>query len=77
MQGLGPVMAFLLYEEGRMGVSLYGIIYLVPPVHDAIKAACGVLPSKPSLAEKLLRERNGGFKQCPKSLGCPPLKKGD
>ncbi len=35
-----------------------GIIYLVPPVHNAIKAACYVLPSVPSLAKKLIQERN-------------------
>ena len=34
-----------------------GIVYLIPPVEDPIKAACGILPSKPSLAEKLLRDR--------------------
>jgi AbrB family looped-hinge helix DNA binding protein len=39
-----------------------GIIYLIPPVEDPIKAACGLLPSKPSLAEKLVRERKGEFK---------------
>jgi len=39
-----------------------GIIYLIPPVKDPIKAACGILPSKPSLSEKLLKERKGEFK---------------
>ena len=39
-----------------------GIIYLIPPVEDSIKAACGLLPSKPSLAERLLRERKGELK---------------
>jgi len=39
-----------------------GIIYLIPPVEDSIKAACGLLPPKPSLAERLLRERKGEFK---------------
>ncbi len=39
-----------------------GIIYLIPPVQDPIKAACGLLPSKPSLAEKLLKERKSEFK---------------
>jgi len=34
-----------------------GIIYLIPPVEDPIKAACGVLPSEPSLSEKLIKER--------------------
>lgn len=32
-----------------------GIIYLVPPVDDPINEACGILPSKPSLSEKLLK----------------------
>jgi hypothetical protein len=39
-----------------------GIIYLIPPVEDPIKAACGILPSKPSLSEKLLKGRKSEFK---------------
>lgn len=39
-----------------------GIIYLIPPVEDPIRAACGLLPSKPSLSRKLLRERKKEFK---------------
>lgn len=39
-----------------------GIIYLIPPVKDPIKAACGILPAKPSLSEKLLKERKREFK---------------
>ena len=39
-----------------------GIIYLVPPVNDAIKVACGALPSKPSLAKKLIQERKNEFR---------------
>lgn len=39
-----------------------GIIYLIPPVEDPIAAACGILPSKPSLSEKLRIERKGEFK---------------
>ncbi|MBI3584480.1 MAG: AbrB/MazE/SpoVT family DNA-binding domain-containing protein [Nitrospinae bacterium] len=39
-----------------------GIIYLIPPVEDPVKAACGILPSKPSLSERLLKERRGDFK---------------
>jgi AbrB family looped-hinge helix DNA binding protein len=39
-----------------------GIIYLIPPVQDPIKAACGILPLKPSLSERLLRERGKEFK---------------
>lgn len=39
-----------------------GIIYLIPPVEDPIKASCGLLPPKPSLSEKLLRERQSEFR---------------
>lgn len=39
-----------------------GIIYLIPPVKNPIRAACGLLPSKPSLSEKLLKERKGEFR---------------
>ena len=38
-----------------------GIIYLIPPVEDSIKAACGLLPSKPSLAGQILRARKSEF----------------
>ena len=39
-----------------------GIIYLIPPVKNPIRAACGLLPSKPSLSDKLLKERKGEFR---------------
>jgi len=39
-----------------------GIIYLIPPVEDPIKVASGILPSKPSLSERLLKERKKEFK---------------
>lgn len=39
-----------------------GIIYLIPPVSDPIKVAPGILPSKPSLSERLLRERKKEFR---------------
>jgi len=39
-----------------------GIIYLVPPVENPIKAAQGSLPSRPSLAGQLLRERRSDYK---------------
>ena len=39
-----------------------GIIYLVPPVEDPIKEARGSLPSRPSLAGQLLRERRSDYK---------------
>ncbi len=41
----------------------YGnIMYLVPPVDDPIKAACGSLPEKPSLSKRLLKERKKDFR---------------
>ena len=40
-----------------------GIIYLVPPVEDPIKEACGILPSKPSLSARLIKKRKGEFKK--------------
>jgi len=39
-----------------------GIIYLIPPVEDPIKSACGLLPPKPSLSGKLLKERKTDFR---------------
>ena len=39
-----------------------GIIYLVPPVDNPVKAAQGSLPSRPSLAGQLLRERRSDYK---------------
>ena len=39
-----------------------GIIYLIPPVEDPIKEACGLLPPKPSLSKKILEGRKGEFK---------------
>ena len=39
-----------------------GIIYLIPPVADPIEAAQGSLPSRPSLAGQLLRERRSDYK---------------
>ncbi len=38
-----------------------GIIYLIPPVKDPIRAACGSLPQKPPLSERLLKERKEEF----------------
>lgn len=51
-------------ERGaKMQIMEYGdIIYLIPPVKDSIAAACGILPDKPSLSAKLLKERKGDFK---------------
>jgi AbrB family looped-hinge helix DNA binding protein len=39
-----------------------GIIYLIPPSKDPVKEGCGILPSKPSLSEKLLKERKHEFR---------------
>ncbi|MFQ5686293.1 MAG: AbrB/MazE/SpoVT family DNA-binding domain-containing protein [Candidatus Scalindua sp.] len=39
-----------------------GIIYLIPPVDDPIRTACGLLPKrKSSLSAKLLKERKKDF----------------
>lgn len=34
-----------------------GVICLIPPSADPVKTACGSLPSRPSLARRLLQER--------------------
>jgi len=39
-----------------------GIIYLIPPVDDPIKEACGLLPPKPSLSKRILEDRKGEFR---------------
>jgi AbrB family looped-hinge helix DNA binding protein len=39
-----------------------GIIYLIPPVSDPLRAARESLPSRPSLAGQLLRERRSDYK---------------
>jgi AbrB family looped-hinge helix DNA binding protein len=39
-----------------------GIIYLIPPVDDPIAAAQGSMPSRPSLAGLVLRERRSDYK---------------
>lgn len=42
----------------------YGnIIYLIPPVEDPVKEACGFLPPKPSLSSRLLKDQKNQFKQ--------------
>jgi AbrB family looped-hinge helix DNA binding protein len=48
----GTEMQLLEYE---------GIIFLIPPVDEPLAAACGSLPSKPSLAGQLLKERRKDF----------------
>jgi AbrB family looped-hinge helix DNA binding protein len=37
------------------------LIYLVPPSTDALRAAMGCLPGRPSLADELLTERQKDF----------------
>jgi AbrB family looped-hinge helix DNA binding protein len=37
------------------------LIYLVPPAKNALKAAMGCLPDRPSLSEELLAERKRDF----------------
>ena len=37
-----------------------GIIYLIPPVDDPVRVACGILPAVPSLGGRLLLERKKG-----------------
>jgi len=49
-----PGKEILLMEYG-------GIIYLIPPVKDAVESACRILPSKPSLSDMLLKERKREF----------------
>lgn len=39
-----------------------GIIYLIPPILDPIQAACGILPSEPSLSGQLIEERKRDFR---------------
>ena len=39
-----------------------GMIHLIPPVPNPIKAALGFLPKRPSIAKKLLKERKKEFK---------------
>lgn len=46
----------------KMQIMEYGgIIYLIPPVEDPVSAACGILPSKPSLSDRLLKDRKNEF----------------
>lgn len=47
----------------RLQVMEYGgVIYIIPPSKHPVKDACGMLPSKPSLSGRLLKERRGEFK---------------
>lgn len=51
---IGPGTELQIMEYG-------GIICLIPPVDDPVKAAQGALSSKPSLAGQLLRERRSDY----------------
>lgn len=47
----------------KMQIMEYGgIIYIIPPVEDPIAAACGLMPARPSLSAKLLKERKKEFR---------------
>jgi AbrB family looped-hinge helix DNA binding protein len=48
--GIQPGTEMQIMEYG-------GIIYLIPPVDDPVRAACGALPAEPSLGDRLLRDR--------------------
>jgi AbrB family looped-hinge helix DNA binding protein len=48
--GIEPGTEMQIMEYG-------GIIYLIPPVDDPVRAACGALPAKPSLGGRLLLDR--------------------
>jgi AbrB family looped-hinge helix DNA binding protein len=48
--GIEPGTEMQIMEYG-------GIIYLIPPVDDPIRAACGALPAEPSLGDRLLLDR--------------------
>ncbi len=49
-------------EGSELQVLEYGgMIHLIPPVVDPIKAAVGCLPKRPSLAKKLRKERAADF----------------
>jgi AbrB family looped-hinge helix DNA binding protein len=53
--GIKPGTEMQLLEYGD-------VLYLIPPVDDPVEAASGILPLKPSLTEKLLRERRKDFR---------------
>ena len=48
--GIEPGTEMQIMEYG-------GIIYLIPPVGDPVRAACGALPAEPSLGDRLLLYR--------------------
>jgi AbrB family looped-hinge helix DNA binding protein len=52
---IGPGTELQIMEYG-------GIIYLIPPADDPVRAALGALPAKPSLADRLLRDRKKAFR---------------
>ena len=52
---INPGSKLQIFEYG-------GMIHLIPPVSNPIKAALGFLPKRPSIAKKLLKERKKEFK---------------
>ena len=49
---------FRIVPGTEMRIMEYGgIIYLIPPVDDPVRAACGALPAEPSLGDRLLLDR--------------------
>jgi len=48
--GLKPGDAVRVFEYG-------GVIHIVPPSNNPVKDAIGILPRRPSLAKRLLRDR--------------------
>lgn len=38
-----------------------GVLFLIPPVEEPLSAACGSLPSRPSLTGQLLKDRQKDF----------------
>ncbi len=53
--GIRPGSRIQLFEYANL-------IYIVPPCKDPVKEAMGCLPSKPSLSNQLLKERQRDFK---------------
>jgi AbrB family looped-hinge helix DNA binding protein len=49
---------FRIEPGAEMQIMEYGgIICLIPPVDDPVRAACGALPTEPSLGDRLLPDR--------------------
>jgi AbrB family looped-hinge helix DNA binding protein len=49
---------FRIEPGTKMLVMEYGgIIWLIPPVDDPVRAACGALPAEPSIGDRILLDR--------------------